>query len=386
MSRKLRMGMVGGGPGGFIGNIHRKAAMLTGEIELVCGAFSSRREKSREMGRQLYLEPNRVYDSFRQMIEHEAVLPIPERMDFVSIVTPNYLHYPVAKYALEKGFPVICDKPLTIRYEESRELAAVAEAKSLPFAVTYVYSGYPMVKEARTRVLRGDLGKIRKVIATYTQGGLSKLMEAEKQKKPLWRLDPVKGGKAGSIGDIGTHAEHIVRYITGLAINEVYADLHITIAGRKIFDDGNILVHLDNGANGVISLSQVASGEKNNLAVAVYGERGSLEWKQQEPNSLVLKWGDRPSEQLKTGLNSPAVESDTLAATILPAGHPEGFIEAFSNIYRGFVCTVRRGLLKEHVNCSVPDYPEINDGVAGMAFIEAALQSTEAKKWIKVKA
>ena len=385
MSRKLRMGMIGGGPGGFIGNIHRKAAALSGEIELVCGAFSSKPEKSREMGRMLYLESERVYDSYKDMIDHEAALPLPERMDFVSIVTPNYLHYAAARYAMEKGFPVVCDKPLTINADEARKLAQLAESKSLPFAVTYVYSGYPLVKEARTRVLRGDFGKIRKIIVSYTQGWLAGLLEAEGQKRPPWRLDPSKGGKAGCIGDIGTHAEHIARYITGLKIVELHADLHIAVNGRKIFDDGDILVHFDNGANGVISLSQVASGEENNLSISVYGEKGGLVWRQQEPNSLMLKWNNAPAERIRTGKNTPGLGKGTLGATILPAGHPEGFIEAFANIYRGFSCTIRKEMFKDDITCGMPDYPEISEGVAGMAFVEAALQSSAEKKWVKVK-
>jgi len=377
VNRKLRMGMVGGGPGGFIGEIHRKAANLTGEIELVCGAFSSSPQKSQEMGKLLFLDPKRVYASYEEMIKTESTLPRGERMDFVSIVTPNYLHYPVAKLALEHGFPVVSDKPLTIKYNEAKELKELAEAKALPFAVTYVYSGYPMAREARKRILRGDLGKIKRIIVSYVQGGL-----ARPRKRKIWRLEPEKGGIAGSIGDIGTHAEHIARYFTGLKIGELYADLRISAKGRKIYDDGDILVHFENGVMGVITLSQIASGEENNLTISVYGEKGGLIWKQQEPNSLIVKWNNAPTQIIRTGRNAPELEREALKAAFLPMGHPEGFIEAFTNIYRGFACRLKKIIFKENIDCNELDYPDIQDGVLGMAFVEAALKSSEEHRWV----
>ncbi|NOY07288.1 MAG: Gfo/Idh/MocA family oxidoreductase [Spirochaetes bacterium] len=380
MNRKLRMGMVGGGPGAFIGDIHRKAACLAGGIELVCGAFSSDPKKSRTMGKELFLDSKRVYDSYEDMMSSEKSLPPSERMDFVSIVTPNHLHFPVAERALESGFPVICDKPLTVNLVHARELAVIAKEKMLPFAVTYVYSGYPMVKEAKQRISNGDLGEIRKVVVSYTQGWLATLLERENQKQALWRMDPEKEGIAGCMADIGTHAEHLVRYVTGLEITELCADLHISVPGRKVYDDGDVLLHFANGANGLLSVSQVASGEENNLIISVYGEKAGLEWKQQEPNTLVIKRNNAPAEYIRTGLNSPGTGKHSRSAMILPAGHPEGFIEAFADIYRSFAC----GLLR---TAGGYDYPTVNDGAAGIAFLEAALASAKSRqKWLKVQA
>ena len=339
-TRKIRMGMVGGGRGAFIGGVHRMAAQLDGQIELVCGAFSADPAKSQVSGADLFLLANRVYGSYAEMFKREKELPEGERMDCVSIVTPNHMHYPVAKLALEHGVHVICDKPLAFNLKEARALAALVRKTGLIFALTHNYTGYPMVKEARERVRSGQLGKIRKIVAEYPQGWLASLLEATGQKQADWRTDPTRAGASCCIGDIGSHAENLAEYITGLQIESVCAELTTFVTGRKLEDDGNVLLRFTGGARGILSTSQISIDEENALAIRIYGEKGGLEWHQEDPNTLILKWPDRPRQILRTGGGYGFLSAPALKATRLPAGHPEGYLEAFANLYRSFAAAV----------------------------------------------
>ncbi|WP_250631758.1 Gfo/Idh/MocA family protein [Rhodoflexus caldus] len=374
------MGMVGGGIGAFIGAVHRMAAALDGEIELVCGAFSSDPEKSRLSGAQLYLPPERVYGSYEEMILKEKTLPIGERMDFVAIVTPNHMHFPPAKMALENGFDVVCDKPVTFNLTEAKELAEIVQKSGRLFALTHNYTGYPMVKEAREIVRSGRIGKVRKVVVEYPQGWLATLVEATGSKQASWRTDPTKSGAAGCIGDIGTHAENLAEYITGLQITELCADITAFVPGRKLDDDGNILLRFNNGAKGILQASQICVGEENNLNIRVYGETGGIWWHQMEPNTLELTLIDQPKQLIRTGVGQLSAAAQ--AHTRIPAGHPEGYLEAFANIYRNFARTLRSRLKGETPDPLYTDFPTIEDGVRGMAFIEAVVAASASnEKW-----
>lgn len=381
MNRKIRMGMVGGGQGAFIGAVHRMAAAMDGEIELVCGAFSSDPERSRASGADLYLPPDRVYGSFQEMIEKEKALPEGGRMDFISIVTPNHMHYPPAKMALEYGFSVVCDKPLSFNLQEALELEQLVEDTGLLFALTHNYTGYPMVKQARAMARKGALGKIRKVIVAYPQGWLSTKLEDTNQKQASWRTDPKRSGAAGAMGDIGTHAENLAEYITGLQITSLCADLHTFVEGRPLDDDGSVLLRFDNGAKGLLYATQIAAGEENALHIRVYGEEGGLEWHQMYPNDLKVRWLDRSEQLLRPGVGDldPAAEGHVR----VPAGHPEGYLEAFANIYRNFAHCLRAKLSGQAADPLYEDYPTVNDGVRGMQFIERVIASSNSDtKWV----
>ena len=378
--------MVGGGKDAFIGAVHRSAAALDGKIELVCGAFSSSPEKSKASGKELFLPDDRVYGSYEEMIEKEKALPEGERMDFVSIVTPNYMHFPPAKMALENGFHVVCDKPMTYSLDEAKELEKLVEQSGLLFALTHNYTGYPMVKQARDMVKGDKIGKIRKIVVEYPQGWLAEKIEETGQKQASWRMDPKKAGIASCMGDIGTHAENLSEFITGLKISEMCADLHTFVEGRSLEDDGNILLKFDNGASGVLHASQISMGEENNLNIRVYGEKGGLEWRQQEPNTLVLKYNDRPMEVYRTGAGFDFLSENALLHTRVPAGHPEGFIEAFANIYRNFALTLGAKLDGKEPDPKYNDFPTVHDGVRGMAFLESTVESSKSdKKWTQFK-
>ena len=374
MSRKIRMGMVGGGRGAFIGAVHRMAAALDGQIDLVCGAFSSNPEKSKLSGADLFLPPDRVYGSYAEMIEKEKQLPEDVRMDFVSIVTPNHVHFGPAKMALENGFHVVCDKPVTFNLEEARALEKLVQSTGLIFALTHNYTGYPMVKHARKMVADGQLGKIRKVVVEYPQGWLATKLEDSGQKQADWRTDPNRSGAAGAMGDIGTHAENLAEYITGLKIKEVCADLTAFVDGRLLDDDGSILLRFDSGAKGILFASQICVGEENNLNIRVYGEKGGIQWFQEEPNSLIVRSLDQPKKILRTGVGELSAEA--AAHTRIPAGHPEGYLEAFANIYRNFAKCVQARLAGETVDPLFNDFPSIEDGVRGMQFIEKVVESS----------
>ncbi len=383
--RKIRMGMVGGGRGAFIGSVHRIAAAMDGQIELVCGAFSADPEKSKASGQDLFLPAERVYTSYEEMFKREKALPEGERMDCVSIVTPNHMHYPVAKMALENGFHVICDKPLSFNLKEARALEALVRKTGLVFALTHNYTGYPMVKEARDQVRSGKLGKIRKIVVEYPQGWLASLLEASGQKQADWRTDPKRAGASCCMGDIGTHAENLAEFITGLQIESLCAELTTFVKGRKLEDDGNVLVRFKGGAKGVLYASQISIGEENPLTIRVYGEKGGLEWHQEEPNTLLMKWPDRPRQVLRTGGGYSYLSAAALQATRIPAGHPEGFLEAFANLYKNFAAAVRVALSGKKVSADMLDFPTIQDGVRGMAFIETVVRSSKSnQKWTKM--
>ncbi len=384
MNRKLKMGMIGGGIDAFIGVVHRMAAALDGECDLVCGAFSSTPERSKKTGEALYLPPDRVYGTYEEMITREKELPEGERMDFVSIVTPNYLHFPPARMALENGFPVICDKPMTFSLDEAKQLEALVEKTGLLFGLTHNYTGYPLVKEARDMVRSGKLGKIRKIVVEYPQGWLATKLEDTGQKQAEWRADPKRSGIANCMGDIGTHAENLSEYITGLKITELCSDLTTFVEGRLLDDDGNVLLRFDNGARGILYASQISVGEENGLKIRVYGEKGGLEWVQLEPNTLIAKWMDRPAEIIRTG--GGYLSNQSLINTRLPMGHPEGFIEAFANIYRNFILTLKSILNGKEPEQKYLDFPSVRDGVRGMAFIETVVEASKSDtKWTKFK-
>tara|TARA_B100001146_G_scaffold108726_2_gene96148 strand:+ start:1718 stop:2866 length:1149 start_codon:yes stop_codon:yes gene_type:complete len=370
------MGLVGGGEGAFIGAVHRIAAELDGRIELVCGAFSSDPSRSKRFGQELYdLPPNRSYGTFNEMVTEELRLPTEERMHFVVIAAPNHLHFPVAETSLQAGFHVVSDKPVTFDLGEARTLRALAAEKDLLFGLTHNYTGYPMVKEARELIKTGALGSIRRVIVEYIQGWLAERLETQGNKQAIWRTDPRFSGSAGCMGDIGTHGENLLEYVTGLEIDSLCADLTTFVPGRLLEDDGNVLLRFSNGARGVLLASQIAVGEENGLKLRVYGERASLEWVQTDPNSLVVRWPDRPFEVRRTG--GPGVSEAATAATRLPAGHPEGFLEAFAVLYRNFAAALEARLAGRDPTSEELDFPTIDDGVRGMAFIDAVVDSSK---------
>jgi predicted dehydrogenase len=383
MARKLRMGMVGGGQGAFIGAVHRIAAAIDGEIELVCGAFSSTPEKSKASGEALMLDPARCYGDFAEMIREEKKRK--DGMDIVSIVTPNHMHFAPAKLALENGFHVICDKPVCFNLAEAKKLKAVIEKTKLCFALTHNYTGYPMIKEARHLVKKGAIGKIRKVIVEYPQGWLS--FAAEKtgtNKQAEWRTDPKRSGIAGAIGDIGTHAENLAEYVTGLKIAELSADVSTFVKGRLLDDDANMLLRFNNGAKGILHCSQICNGDQNGLNIRVYGEQGSLQWRQETPQYLQHKSiGGHIIYQPDVGTLSEAAKNNTR----IPFGHPEGYLEAFANIYRNFARTVRKRMDSKKPTELELDFPTIDDGIRGLQFVEAAIKSGRSNaKWVKMPA
>ena len=385
MDRKLRMGMIGGGEGAFIGEIHRIAARMDGQIELVCGAFSSNPAKSKRSGESLYLPFDRIYDTYQDMIEKESSLSEAERMDFVSIVTPNHVHFDPAKQALEHGFHVVMDKPITFDLNEARKLKQTVDDTNLILCLTHTYTGYPMVKEARQLILNGALGDIRKIYVEYPQGWLSTLLEATGNKQADWKTDPDKSGMAGCMGDIGTHAANLAEYITGLEITRLCADINTVVEGRKLDDDGSVLLKFNNGASGVLFASQVTAGEANNINIRVYGEKGGIEWKQEEANKLQVKWQDKPAEIRRTGNDKNYLSGMALHNTRLPAGHPEGYLEAFANLYCNFALTVKARIEDKQPKQEWLDFPGIYEGVRGMLFIKKVMESGNSdKKWISL--
>ena len=377
--RKLRYGMVGGGQSAFIGAVHRMAANLDGQLELVAGAFSSDAKNSQTTGEQLFLNPARVYATYQDMAKGEAALPPEERIDFVAIVTPNFLHAPVATAFLQAGFHVVCDKPMTLPLKEAKALRATVRKTGKVFALTHNYTGYPMVKEARELVRAGKLGTILKVVAEYPQGWLLDRIEADGQKQAAWRADPKKAGASCCLGDIGTHAENLGRYITGLHIDSLCASFTTFVPGRKLEDDANLLIRYQGGAQGVLHCSQISCGEENNLNIRVYGTLGSLAWQQEHPNELKFIPKGEPARILRRG--NGYVSDTAKKFTRLPFGHPEAFIEAFANIYLEAVAAIRDQL---DGKTGSYDFPTVDDGVYGMAFLETAVKSAKSKaKWTK---
>lgn len=381
MNRKLRYGMIGGGRGAFIGAVHRIAAAMDGKAELVAGAFSSDAERSKASGKDLFVSDDRVYGSYAEMVKAEARRPKDERLDFVVIVTPNHEHFGPTKLFLESGFNVVCDKPVTYNLDQAKELKTIVRKTKKVFVLTHNYTGNVMVKEAREWVRRGDLGELRKVVVEYPQGWLSSQLEATGQKQAAWRTDPKRSGGAGCMGDIGTHADNLVRYITGLEIAELCADLTIFVKGRKLDDDGNILVRYRGGAKGILHASQISVGDENNLNIRVYGTKAALEWYQEHPNELIVKFPDRPRQILRRG--NGYLSDQAKKFTRIPAGHPEGYLEAFGNIY----AEAFRAISAEVSGDQLPkdlDYPTIEDGVHGMTFIDTVLKSAKAgATWVK---
>ena len=378
--------MVGGGRGAFIGSVHRMAANLDGQIELVAGCFSSDPEKSRLSGEDFFLSPERVYGNFEEMADNESAMPPGERIDFVSIVARNDLHYKVAKKFLESGIHVICEKPLAFSKEEGEQLKAIVENSGLVFALTHNYTGYPMVKEAKAMVKEGKLCKILKIVAEYPQGyAISAYDEAASAGGAIsnWRMDPSISGVSNCIGDIGSHAENLVRYITGLELEEIAADLNTFIPGRQLDDDGSMLCRYEGGARGVLYASQISTGDENNLNIRVYGTEASIEWHQEHPNELTVKFADKPREIWRRGnsYNGKAAAKYTR----LPFGHPEAFIEAFANVYLAAAEAITDSIEGNFKGDAAYDFPTVDDGVAGMAFIEAAVKSSKANaEWTKL--
>ena len=383
MNRKLRMGMVGGGSGAFIGAVHRTAALMDNQIALVCGCFNSNPARSKESGKELFLPEDRVYGTYQEMYEKEAQLPEGERMDFVVIVTPNHMHFDPAIKALEHGFHVVLDKPITFTLDEALQLKDKIDETGLSFALTHTYAGYPAVKQAKQMVADGKFGVIRKIYVEYPQGWLATKLEDTDNQQAGWRTDPKRSGKAGCMGDIGTHAHHLAEYISGLQVTEVCADLNVFVPNRLLDDDGSAFLRFNNGAHGVLTASQIAAGEENAIKIRVYGEKGGLEWNQHEPNTLISKWIDQPMQILRTGtsLDAPAA----LHNTRTPGGHPEGYLEAFANIYRNFALTVRAKANGEAPTPEMLDFPGVEDGIRGMQFIDTVVSAgyNDEVKWVK---
>jgi len=377
--KKVRMGMVGGGQGAFIGVVHRLVAFLDGEIELVCGAFSSDSERSKSSGLSLYLPENRCYGSYQEMFEQEALLPADQRMEFVAIVTPNHLHFPVAKMAIEKGFHVMSDKPATFNLAEALELKSVLEKHNTLYGLTHTYNGYPLVKQAKHLIEQGELGNIVKIVVEYTQGWLAS-KEDEGSKQASWRLDPKQAGISCCMGDIGVHAANLAEYVSGLEVEAMCADLTATVDGRTLDDDGTVLMKFSNGAKGVLLSSQISVGDENNLRLRIYGDQKSIEWSQLEPNSLLLKSNTESTQIIRTGVGEMC--DAALQAIRTPAGHPEGYLEAFANIYQNFVKQIRA--YQQSLPCDNKsfDVPGINEAVRGMAFIENTVKASQSEtKW-----
>jgi predicted dehydrogenase len=375
------MAMIGGGKDAFIGAVHRLAFNMDGQVEMAAGALSINPEIAVESGRELFLPEDRIYTDYTTMLEKEAAMPADKRIDFVSIVTPNFAHFDPAVKALEKGFHVVIEKPITFSLEEAKKLKAVVEQTGLHLLLCHTYTGYPMIKQARQLIKSGLLGKVRKVYVEYPQGWLSTFLEGGSNKQAAWRTDPKRSGKAGSMGDIGTHAFNLAEYVTGLKVESICADINTIVEGRMLDDDGAAFLKFNNGASGVLMATQVAAGEENNVKIRVYGEKGGIEWKQEDANTLLVKWLDKPTEIYRAG--SGYLDSFAKHNCRTPAGHPEGYLEAFANLYRNFALTVRARINGETPRAEWLDFPGVEEGIRGMAFIENVIASGQAdKKWI----
>ena len=381
--RKLRMGMIGGGKDAFIGAVHRIALNMDGLVELVCGALSINPDIALDSGRSLFLDEGRIYMNYEDMILKESQMPADKRIDFVTIVTPNFAHFAPAMMALDHGFNVVIEKPMTFTLEEAKQLQQKVQETGLQLCLTHTYSGYPMVKQARQMIKEGALGKVRKIYVEYAQGWLSKLSEREGNAQAAWRTDPKKSGKAGCMGDIGTHAAHLAEYVSGAKISKLCADLNIIVEGRNLDDDGGVLLKFDNGASGVLIATQVAAGEENALKLKIYGEKGGIEWAQQEPNTLLVKWLDAPTQVYRAGANYSNIQSSFATQNCrTPGGHPEGYLEAFGNIYRNFALSLLAKLEGKEPAKENADYPHVEEGVRMMAFIDNVVASAQSdQKW-----
>ena len=383
LNTKLKMGMVGGGRDAFIGAVHRNAALMDGKVEFIAGALSSDSEKAKASARDLLISEERSYGTWQEMVDQESQLPAGERIDFVSIVTPNYMHFPIAKAFVEAGINVICDKPMTYNLQEAKVLVDIVNNSGVIFALTHNYTGYPMVKQARHMVRTGELGDILKIVVEYPQGWLMTALEEEGQKQASWRTDPKRSGVANCIGDIGSHCENLAHYITGLEITEMCADLK-SILNRPLDNDGNILLHYEKEVCGILYASQFSAGEENNLRIRVYGTKGALEWHQEEPNYLWFRTNEGPAQLYRRG-NGYLCDA-AQRATRLPPGHPEAFIEAFANIYANATDTIRAKILGQEPTELELDFPKVIDGARGLAFIESAVESNQSdQKWYPMK-
>ena len=374
--------MVGGGKDAFIGAVHRLAFNMDGQVQLVAGTLSVNPEMAVESGRELFLDEDRIYTDYKQMLEKEAAMPAEKRIDFVTIVTPNFVHFDPAMMALDKGFDVVIEKPITFTIDEAKQLREKVKQTGRTLLLCHTYTGYPMVKQARRLIQSGVFGKIRKVYVEYPQGWLSTFLEGAKNPQAAWRTDPKRSGKAGSMGDIGTHAFNMAEYVTGMKVTQICSDLNILVEGRMLDDDGAAFLKFENGASGVLMATQIAAGEENNIKIRVYGEKGGLEWKHEDCNTLLVKWLDRPTEIYRAGTGY--ADSFAKHNSRTPAGHPEGYLEAFANLYRNFVLTVRARINKEKPKEEWLDFPSVDEGVRGMAFIENVVKSANSnEKWMK---
>lgn len=382
-NRKLRMGMIGGGKDAFIGAIHRLAANMDGLIELSCGALSINPEIAKDSGKMLFLPEDRTYLTYDEMITKESKLPDEKKIDFVTIVTPNFAHFAPAMMAMDHGFNVVIEKPIAFTLDEAKQLKQKVAETGKTLCLTHTYSGYPMVKQAKAMIANNEFGKIKKIWVEYPQGWLSKLSEREGNAQAAWRTDPKKSGKSGCMGDIGTHAAHLAEYVSGLQITKICADLNILVDGRALDDDGGVLLKFDNGAAGVLMASQVAAGEENGIRIRVYGEKGGLEWYQHEPNTLLVRWLDAPAQILRAGANYPGrLSSFATHNCRTPGGHPEGYLEAFANIYRNFSLTLFAKMDGTEPTKEMLDFPSVEDGIRGMAFIDNVVASSQtSQKW-----
>jgi len=380
MNRKLRMAMIGGGKDAFIGAIHRFAFNMDAQVELVAGALSIVPEIAEDSGRSLFLNEERIYTDYKVMLEKEAAMPADKKIDFVSIVTPNFVHFDPAMMALDKGFNVVIEKPITFSLEQAKQLHQKVKETGLTLLLTHTYTGFPMVKQAKQMLKNGLLGKIRKVYVEYPQGWLSTLKESEGNAQASWRTDPKRSGKAGAMGDIGTHAFNLAEYVTGMKVTSLCADLNTLVEGRMLDDDGAVFLKFENGASGVLMATQIAAGEENCIKIRVYGEKGGLDWKQEDANTLLVKWLDKPAEIYRAGTGYVSSYASHNSRT--PAGHPEGYLEAFANLYRNFSLTVRAKMNGEKPKDEWLDFPGTEEGIRGMAFIENVVASGQSDvKW-----
>lgn len=384
MQRKLRAAMIGGGKDAFIGAVHRLAMNMDGQVELVAGSLSVNPEIAVDSGKSLFLDESRIYTDYKVMLEKEAAMPADKRIDFVTIVTPNFVHFDPAMMALDKGFNVVIEKPITFTLEQAKQLKEKLDSTGLTLLLCHTYTGYPMVKQAKQLIKNGSLGNVRKVYVEYPQGWLSTLLESTGQAQASWRTDPKKSGKAGCMGDIGTHAFNMAEYVTGLHVTQICSNLNIVVEGRMLDDDGAAFLKFNNGATGVLMATQIAAGEENNVKIRVYCENGGLEWQQEDANTLKVKWLNKPTEVYRTG----GAYNGSFAAhnTRIPAGHPEGYLEAFGNLYRNFVLTVKAKNNGEQPEAEWLDFPGVEEGIRGMAFVENVVASSESdKKWMDFK-
>lgn len=386
LNRKLRMALVGGGQGAFIGRVHCTAAVLDNRAELVAGALSSDPERAKASAPDYAIPAARAYGSYQELIEKEAALPAEQRIDFVSVCTPNHTHFEIAKAAAEAGFNVMCDKPMTFDLEQAETLAAVVKKSGVVFAVTHNYTGYPLVRQAREMILNGELGEIQAIRSTYLQGWLRTRLELEDHKQASWRNDPARSGAAGCFGDIGTHAYNLARYMTGLLPESVSCHLRSFEEGRQLDDYGTAMIRFDNGGVGNVTASQISHGRENDLFIEIDGTKGALEWHQEEPNKLILRCNGEPVKIYTRDPNAPFMNASGAAACRLPSGHPEAFFEAFGNVYRSAYDSMALRSVGEDFEKKETVYPNVFDGLEGMYFIQQCVTSSQQSgEWLPLK-